>query len=297
MLNLEKLAEFCRLYADDLTPEVTSFELRGTWFHPHPDFSLMGVVNLSADSWYRESIVLSADAAIRRGIRLAAEGAKLVDVGAESTLLSAAIVDETLQQSTLIPVVKGLSDQGILVSVETYHPAVTAACLEAGAAVLNLTAADDTEAHYRLVADYDAAVIICYIQNGKNAREVGDFQFSDDYASISYDYLAREIDKATQAGVQKLWIDPAIGFDYTNLEDSAVRTRHQMRTFLNAFRLRRLGWPVCQALPFAFEYFEEELRTGEAFFAVLALLGKADLLRTHEVAKVRGVCRTMDIYT
>jgi dihydropteroate synthase len=296
MLSLESLAELCQRHEHDLAPKVASFELKGTWFRPCPEFSLMGVVNLSPDSWYRESVVLSTDSAIQRGIRLAAEGAKLIDLGAESTILDAALVNESAQKSTLLPVVSALNSEGILVSVETYHPSVTAACLKAGAAVVNLTSAGDTETHYRLIADYDAAVIICYIQNGQNVRQVGDFQFSDDHAGRLYDYFATEIDKATKAGVRKLWIDPGMGFYYKNLQDSTVRIRHQMNTFLNTFRIRRLGWPVCHALPHAFEFFEEEVRTAEAFFAVLALLGKTDLLRTHEVSKVRGVCRTMAVF-
>ena len=88
-----------------------------------------------------------------------------------------------------------------------------------------------------------------------------------------------------------------MGFYYKNLQDSAVRVRHQMQTFLNTFRLRKLGWPVCHAMPHAFEYFEEEVRCAEPFFAVLALLGKTDLLRTHEVAKVRGVVRTLGAWS
>jgi dihydropteroate synthase len=70
-----------------------------------------------------------------------------------------------------------------------------------------------------------------------------------------------------------------------NLQDSAVRVRHQMKVFLNTFRLRSLGWPICHALPHAFEFFREEVRCAEPFFAVLALLGKTDLLRTHEVPR------------
>jgi len=68
-----------------------------------------------------------------------------------------------------------------------------------------------------------------------------------------------------------------------------------MRVFLNSFRLRSLGWPICHALPHAFECFEEEVRAAEPFFAVLALLGQTSLLRTHEVAKVRGVLRAMEL--
>ena len=77
------------------------------------------------------------------------------------------------------------------------------------------------------------------------------------------------------------------------MEDGASRVKHQMKTFLNTFRLRELGWPVCHALPHSFETFGEEVRTAESFFAILALLGKTDLLRTHEVSKVKAVIDTL----
>jgi dihydropteroate synthase len=66
-----------------------------------------------------------------------------------------------------------------------------------------------------------------------------------------------------------------------------------MRTFLNTFRLRTLGFPVCHALPHAFECFGDEVRSAEPFFAVLAALGKTDLFRTHEVPRVRAVLDTL----
>jgi dihydropteroate synthase len=236
---------------------------------------------------------MNVDAAVRRGRRLAEEGARLIDVGAESTVLSASRVDAKTQTSNLVPVVQQLSEAGVLVSVETYHPEVTLACLKAGAAVVNLTAGGDTEAFYRLAAEHQAGVIICYVQNGDNVRAVGDFTLHKDHAAILYEYFARETARAENCGVERLWIDPGLGFYYKNLSDSAVRVRYQMETFLNTFRLRRLGWPVCQALPHAFEYFEEEVRCAEPFFGVLALLGQTDLLRTHEVAKLRGVIDAM----
>ena len=135
-----------------------------------------------------------------------------------------------------------------------------------------------------MVAAHDAAVIICYVQ-GEHARAVGDFDFGADPIALMHDYFARELERATQAGVQKIFLDPGLGFYYRNLQDSAVRVRHQMRVFLNAFRLRPLGWPICQALPHAFEFFGEEVRCAEPFFGVLAALGKTDLFRTHEVAR------------
>jgi len=255
----------------------------------------MGVINLSADSWYRESVCLNAQSAVRRGEVLHAQGADIVDLGSESTLANAARVDELGQNQKLLPVIKGLRERNVLVSVETYAPAVAKACLEAGANVLNLTGSDTTAEVYRMVAAYEAAVIICYVQ-GKNVREVADFDFGTDPVALMREYFAREIELATRHGVERIIIDPGLGFYYRNLQDSAVRVRHQMMVFLNTFRLRGLGFPVCHALPHAFEYFGEEVRCAEPFFAVLAALGKTDIFRTHEVPRIRAVLDTLKAF-
>ena len=141
----------------------------------------------------------------------------------------------------------------------------------AGANVLNLTGTERGEASYRAVAEHGAAVILCYVQ-GANVRAVGDFDLSIDPVPAMYEFFAREIETATRCGVEKIFVDPGMGFYYRNLQDSAVRVRHQMTTFLNTFRLRTLGFPTCHALPHAFEFFGEEVRCAEPFFAVLAAL-------------------------
>jgi len=96
--------------------------------------------------------------------------------------------DDAAQQSKLIPVIKGLRAEKILVSVETYSPAVTRASLEAGANVLNLTGTDASDEIFKLVAAHDAAVIICYVA-GENVREVGDFDLSADPIPMLRDSL------------------------------------------------------------------------------------------------------------
>jgi len=189
-------------------------------------------------------------------------------------------------------VIRALREAGILVSVETYEPAVTRACLEAGANLLNLTGTDRSDELFRLVAAHDAAVIICYVQ-GRNVREVGDFNLEADPVTLMQDYFARQVETALRHGVDKILIDPGLGFYYRNLQDSSVRVRHQMRVFLNTFRLRALGFPICHALPHAFEYFGEQVRCAEPFFAVLAALGKTDLFRTHEVPRTKAVLDTL----
>lgn len=295
MLTLEHLAELLGQNRAAISARVKEFPLGGKPFAFNSQPAIMGVVNLSADSWYRESVCLTAEMAIQRGQVLAAQGADIVDIGAESTLAHAARVDEAGQNSKLLPVIKALRATNILVSVETYQPAVTRACLEAGANILNLTGTDRSDELFRMVAAHDAAVIICYVQ-GKNVREVGEFDLSADPIPMMHEYFARQIELAQRSGVQKIFIDPGLGFYYRNLQDSAVRVRHQMKVFLNTFRLRPLGFPICHALPHAFEFFGDEVRCAEPFFAVLASLGKTDLFRTHEVPRIKAVLATMKVY-
>ena len=295
VLKLEQLAELWEQNRAAGTVPVKEFAIGGRQFTFNSRPAIMGVVNLSPESWYRESVCLTAEAALRRAAVLTAQGADVVDVGAESTLAHAARLDDTTQTSRLLPVIKELRTANILVSVETYSPPVTRACLEAGANILNLTGTDGSEEFFRTVAAHDAAVILCFVQ-GKNVREVGDFDLSGDPIQKMREYFSRQIEIAQRHGVQKILLDPGLGFYYRNLQDSAVRVRHQMNVFLNTFRLRTLGFPICHALPHAFEYFREEVRCAEPFFAVLAALGKTDLFRTHEVPRVKAVLDAMEVF-
>ena len=295
MLTIEHLAALVDAHRNEASARVKEFELAGREFRFNSEPFLMGVINLSGDSWYRESVCIGTDAAIERGRVLHAQGAHIVDVGAESTLAQARRVEGAEQRSVLVPIVKELRRERILVSVETYQASVAKACLEAGANVLNLTGSAANEEIFRMVGANGAAVIICYVQ-GPNVREVGDFNFTEDPVALMLDYFREQIEMATRNGVNKILVDPGLGFYYRNLQDSATRVRHQMQVFLNSFRLRRLGYPICHALPHAFEFFQEEVRCAEPFFAVLAALGKTDLFRTHEVPRTRAVLRTLECF-
>jgi len=295
MLSLEQLAALLEQNRAAAAVRVKEFSMGGKYFRFNSQPAIMGVVNLSADSWYRESVSLSAEAAVQRGKVLAAQGAQIIDVGAESTLANAARIGNAAQKSKLIPVIKELRAAKIPVSVETYSPAVTRASLAAGANILNLTGTADAKEIFKMVTDHDAAVIICYVA-GKNVREAGDFDLNTDPIPMLQDFFARQIELAQKCGVEKILLDPGLGFYYRNLQDSAVRVRHQMNVFLNTFRLRGLGFPICQALPHAFEYFGEEVRCAEPFFSVLAALGKTDLFRTHEVPRIKAVLETMKLF-
>jgi dihydropteroate synthase len=287
VLSLEHLAELLEEHRAEAAAKVREFSIGDRFFNFNSQPAIMGVINLSPESWYRESVCLTADKAVERGRILQAQGAAAIDIGAESTLASAARVDSADQRRQLLPVVNELAASGVVVSVETYEKDVARASLEAGAKVINLTGMEQAPEVFRMAAEHDAAVIICYVQ-GRHVREVGDFKL-ESIVPAMHEYFSRQTETALQCGLEKIFIDPGLGFYYRNLQDSAVRVKHQINLFLNTFRLRAIGFPVCHALPHAFEYFGEEVRCAEPFFAVLAALGKTDLFRTHEVPRIKAV--------
>src|SRR3954463_12043409 len=121
MLSLEHLADLLEKNQTAARAKVKEFSIAGRPFSFNSEPALMGVINLSADSWYRESVCLSTESAIRRGKVLSEQGADIIDIGAESTLAHAARLDESSQTTKLLPIVQALSQSGILVSVETYQ--------------------------------------------------------------------------------------------------------------------------------------------------------------------------------
>lgn len=294
MLNLEYLSSLLKEHTEAYRTSVREFEINGVHLPFNTRPAVMGVINLSSDSWYRESVCLSVESAVRRGKVLAAQGAVAVDIGAESTLAHADLVQEDQQLSRLQPVLEGLREHVQILSVETYHEAVAMESLQWGARLINFTGSKLPERLLRAVAEHQAGFILCLVQ-GEHVRAVGDLQWGDDPMAGMYEYFARQLEVLTACGVTRIFLDPGLGFYYRNLQDSDLRVRYQMMTFLHTFRLRSLGFPICHALPHAFEYFGEEVRSAEPFFAVLAALGKTDLYRTHEAPRIQAVLRTLNL--
>jgi dihydropteroate synthase len=293
VISLSALAALAAEHADDLDLPVEPLRLAGREVDTDAEPVLMGVVNLSPDSSYRESVVPSHAAAVRRGRVLAAQGAHVVDVGAESSQAIAAKVGADEQAGRLVPVVRELAEAGVTVSVESYDAPVVAACLEAGARVVNLTGSDRDAEMFDLAAEHDAAVVLCHVL-GAHARDLDGSDFAADPFPRMLDEFGRRLHDARARGVRGLVIDPGLGFGF-RLDDPLARRRHQTATLLGSFRLRRLGVPVCHSVPHAFEIFEDQFRSAEGIFAVLAHLGGTGVYRTHEVPLLRAVLESLHL--
>ena len=141
MLSLENFAALYQQFEDLANTEVAPIVIGDHRFPSQGPPVIMGTVNLSRDSTYRESIAISTDSAIRKASIMTAQGAHLIDIGAESSTAKANRVSAQDQTNLLVPIIEELTGMGIAISVETYEHIVVKASLKAGARVLNFTGA------------------------------------------------------------------------------------------------------------------------------------------------------------
>jgi dihydropteroate synthase len=294
MLALTDLMQLAQDHRSDLDAPVASFRIADRNFDTDLEPVVMGVVNLSRDSTYRESIAPTFDDAVRRALIMRAQGAHVIDVGAESSRADAARAGIDRQIEQLVPVIVALVEHGVPVSVESYELDVVLAALQAGASVVNLTGTKDEEAIYRVVAEHQASLVMCFTP-GQTVRDELEVRIHADPIPPLLEHFAPRIELAHSLGVDSISVDPGLGFFYGSSVGPIRKAQHQAQVLLHSFRLRPLGVPVCQIMPHAFDVFQEEFRTAEGVFAVLGKLGGVGIMRVHEVPRVVATLRMMDV--
>ncbi len=292
MIQGPRLLSLWTRYRDAFEAPVRSFDLPRFNKRFDDQTYQMGVLNLSPDSSYRESVCHTVEAALYRGRRMTLEGAAMVDIGAESTGEMADLVSNERQIERMRPVITPLAAEGILCSVETYHPEVAIAMLEAGAGVVNLTGRVDDPDLYRAIARHEAGLVLCYTP-GENARSSALLPPPEAILDAQIDFFRERLELVQAQGVERIWLDPGFGFAL-NLPDGPERIRYQTESILQSFRLRVLGWPVAVQMTGSVWLFRDEVRVGAVSAATLAAISRANLLRSHEVPKVQPVIKLLD---
>lgn len=197
---------------------------------------IMGVVNVTPDSFSDGGLFLGAERAIEHGLLLYGDGADLVDVGGESTRPGAEPVSTAEEIRRVVPVIAGLAKAGVPVSVDTSKPAVAAAALEEGALVVNdITALSDPEMA-PLVAGAGCGVVLMHMQGTpQNMQEHPTYV---DVAAEVADFLENRAKLAEAAGVERRYIciDPGIGFGKAQ--------RHNLQLLARLDLLVATGYPV-----------------------------------------------------
>jgi dihydropteroate synthase len=178
---------------------------------------VMGVLNVTDDSFSDGGRYLDADGAVEHGLAMAAEGADIVDVGGESTRPGATRVDPDVEAARVIPVVKALAAQKITISIDTMHARVAQAALENGAQIVNDVSGGRADpAMAPLVADARVPWVLMHWRPVSADTPHQAPQYRDVVAEVCAELLASVAD-AVAAGVDpaKLIIDPGLGFAKT----------------------------------------------------------------------------------
>jgi dihydropteroate synthase len=247
---------------------------------------LMGVVNVTPDSFSDGGLYLDPDAAIAHGRELVAVGAEILDVGGESTRPGAEAVSEEEELRRVVPVIRGLRDLDCDLSVDTSKAPVAAAALDAGAAIVNdVTALRGDPGMAALCAERGATVVLMHMLGDPRTMQ-DDPRYEDVVAEVG-EFLAERLEAATAAGIaeERIWLDPGIGFGKT--------AEHNMELLRRLGELRELGRPlVIGTSRKSFIGRLDGSAAGERLggtiaSSVLAAVEGAEVLRVHDVAEVR----------
>jgi dihydropteroate synthase len=251
---------------------------------------IMGVLNVTPDSFSDGGKYLAVNSAIDRVAQMVSEGAAIIDVGGESTRPGAALVTATEELQRVVPVIEAIcSRHDVLVSVDTSKPEVMRAAVSAGAGLINdiraLTAADAIQA----AAASGAAVCLMHMQGQPQSMQLAPM-YDDVVADVS-DYLRRRVEACVDAGIalERIAIDPGIGFgkslehNLTLLAQLPALHRLKLPLLIGVSRKSLigavLGRPVTQRMH------------GGLALATAAVLAGAQIIRTHDVAATGDVVR------
>ena len=248
---------------------------------------VMGVINVTPDSFSGDGTGGDVSAAAEQALRLQEEGADLVDVGAESTRPGHRPVSEAEELARLLPALEAIAARvSIPISVDTWKSGVARAALDHGASIINDVwglKADPLMAE--VAADYGAGLVVMHNQSGHGY---------DDLMAEVAESLHESIDAALSAGVRggNLVIDPGFGFGKT--------ADHNLELLKNLRQLQALGLPLLVGasrkstigrilgLP------PERRVEGTAATVAIAIAGGADMVRVHDVREMARVCRMTD---
>jgi len=250
---------------------------------------LMGVVNVTPDSFSDGGLFLDAEAAIVHGEELVRDGAEILDVGGESTRPGAEEVGAEEELARVGPVVAGLAGTAI-VSIDTSKAAVARAALDAGASIVNdVTALRHDPDLGAVCAERGAGLILMHMQGGP--RTMQENPVYDDVVDDVKAFLAERLKAAVGAGVAEglIWLDPGIGFG-KNLD-------HNLELLRRLGELRELGRPLVvgtsrKSFLGKIDGSPVEDRLGGTIASsILAAAEGADVLRVHDVAEAAQAAR------
>ncbi len=244
---------------------------------------VMGVLNVTPDSFSDGGRFLDPAAAVARADAIVSEGASIVDVGGESTRPGAVGVSASQEMSRVHPVVTALALSGMCVSIDTRHPEVADAAVEAGASVINDISGFRDPSMIALAVRCEAGLVVMHMQGTPESMQASP-RYGDVVAEVGRD-LARQARTLEEAGVarERIALDPGIGFGKT--------LEHNLELIRRLPDLVDLGYPVLVGLSRKRVIGEltgveqpDRRVAGSLAAAVMSVERGAGIVRAHDVA-------------
>lgn len=254
---------------------------------------VMGIINLTDDSFSGDGLGASVDRAVEQAEQFIAQGADILDVGAESTRPGSEPVEEEQELERVLPVIAGIRRAcSIPISVDTSKPAVAREALRAGADIINDVYGLRAPGMIQEAADSGAAVVIMHMLGTPRDMQ-RDPQYTDVVGEIR-DFLAARIEAAVAGGVPRarIIVDPGFGFGKT--------VQHNLEILRRLREFRVLGRPVLigtsrkSTIGAVLDLPVDQRVFGTAATCALAINNGADILRVHDVQAMVQVARMTD---
>jgi dihydropteroate synthase len=275
--------------SSEVANSMTNWKIRGRSLALGRRTLVMGIVNVTPDSFSDGGKFLDPQRAIEHGRRLIQEGADILDVGGESTRPGSDAVSDAEEIRRVVPVIEGLRTENVPISIDTRKAVVAKAALAAGASIINDVAGFRDTAMAPLAAAVGAGVVLMHMR-GEPKTMQADIHY-DDVVNEVRSYLRERATAIERAGVAKesIVLDPGIGFGKRSgkgIEDNATLLRHLPE-------LRSLGYPVLVGasrksfIGNVLKLPMEERLQGSVAAAVVAAWQGADIVRVHDVKPTR----------
>jgi len=255
---------------------------------------IMGILNVTPDSFSDGGDFITLKAAVRKGIQMQADGADIIDVGGESTRPGSDPVSEQQELDRVVPVIQELSKRlSAPISIDTYKSRVAAAALEAGASIVNdISGCRFDAAMARTAASFRAGLVLMHIK-GEPKNMQTDPHYDDLLQEIC-DYLRQSITIAMSGGVDSanIVIDPGIGFgkrladNFQILRELRIFKQLQHPLLVGPSRKSFIG--AVSNLP------PDERLEGSIAAVTAAIINGADIVRVHDVKQVKRAVEIAD---
>jgi len=254
---------------------------------------IMGILNTTPDSFYDGGRWTSLDAAVAHGLRLADEGADIIDVGGESSRPGSEPVSEAEEQRRVLPVVASLAERGLAISVDTWRASTAEKALAAGAVMINdITGLRGDPLMAEVIAAAGCHCLIMHMRGTPKTMQVNPHY--DDVVEEILRFFEERLTFATRAGIaeERVWLDPGFGFGKT--ADHNLELVRRLDAFLRFGRPILLGASNKSTLGVILNAEVNDRAEGNMAVVAYAIAKGVHCVRVHDVRMTARVARVAD---